>query len=127
LINYDEELSVPTADLVTAKLHWNSVVSSVMAKYMYIDIFFFYLTAKLEYFKYMRIPLALYPEWIIEQYNLKRHALNGKVHLMLRCAVWGLPQAGILANKKLQWKLAPFGYHECLNTPGLRYHDIHPI
>ncbi len=56
---------------------------------------------KLEYFEYMTIPLAQFPDWIIEQYDLKRHALNGKVHLELRRAVWGLPQAGILANKQL--------------------------
>jgi hypothetical protein len=67
----------------------------------------------------MAIPLAPFSKWMIEQYNLEHHALNGKVHLKLRCAVWGLPQAGILANKWLQWKLAPFGYHECLNTPDL--------
>jgi hypothetical protein len=83
--------------------------------------------AKLEYFEYMTSPLALYPDWIIEQYDLKRHALNGKVHLELRRAVWGLPQAGILANEQLQQKLDPFGYHECVNTPGLWYHATHPI
>jgi hypothetical protein len=36
LINYDEDLLVPTA--VTAKLHWNSVVSTALAKFMCIDI-----------------------------------------------------------------------------------------
>jgi hypothetical protein len=40
LINYNEELMVSTADLVTAKLHWNSVVSTALAKYMCIDIYF---------------------------------------------------------------------------------------
>ncbi len=39
LIEYDEELLVPTADLVTAKLRWNSVMSTALAKYMCIDIF----------------------------------------------------------------------------------------
>jgi hypothetical protein len=101
LINYYAELLFPMANLVTAKLHGNSIVSTALAKYMCIDIFFFYLTAKLEYFDYMMIPLALFPDWIIEQYDLKRHALNGKVHLKLRHAVWGLPQVGILANKHL--------------------------
>jgi hypothetical protein len=38
LINYDEELLVPTADLVKAKLHWNSVVSTALAKYICINI-----------------------------------------------------------------------------------------
>jgi hypothetical protein len=75
----------------------------------------------------MTIPLALFPYWIIEQYNLKRHALNGKIHLELRRVVGGLPQAGILANKQLRWKLSPFGYHECMNTPGLWCHDTCPI
>ncbi len=92
---------------------------------MCIIIIFFYLTAKLEYFEYTTIPLALFPQWIIEQYNLNQHTLNGKDHLELRHAVWGLPQVGILTNKRLQQKLAPFGYHEYLNTPGLWYHDTH--
>ena len=45
----------------------------------------------------------------------------------MRQAVWGLPQAGILANKRLRRKLAPFGYHECVNTPGLWRHDSRPL
>jgi hypothetical protein len=49
----------------------------------------------------MTIPLALFPDWIIEQYDLKQHALNGKVHLELRSAMWGLSQVGILVNKQL--------------------------
>jgi hypothetical protein len=69
---------------------------------------FFYLAAKLEYFEYMTIPFALFADWIIEQYDLKQHALNGKVHLELRRAMWGLTQAGILANKQFRWKLAAF-------------------
>ncbi len=41
----------------------------------------------------------------------------------MRQAVWGLPQAGILANKCLHRKLAPFGYYESTNTPGLWHHE----
>ena len=74
----------------------------------------------------MKVPLALFPIWIIKQYDLNTHALNGFVHLEMRRAVWGLPQAGILANKRLQRKLEPHGYHECVNTPGLWYHESQP-
>ncbi len=42
-------------------------------------------------------------------------------------AVWGLPQAGILANKRLRQKLAPFGYDKCVNTPGLWRHESRPL
>jgi hypothetical protein len=127
LIKYEEELSVRTVDINTAKLHWNSVISTDDAQYMCLDIGNFYLTAALEYFEYMQIPLVLFPAWIMEQYNLKMHALNGYVHLEMRRAVWGLPQAGILANKRLRRKLAPFGYYECVNTPGLWYQVSRPI
>jgi hypothetical protein len=101
LIHCNKELLVPTARLETAILHWNSIVSTAMAKYMCIDLKNFYLTAKPEYYEYMTIHLAYFPPWIVDQYNLNLHALNGKVHLKLWRAVWGLPQAGILANKQL--------------------------
>jgi hypothetical protein len=89
LIDYDDELSAPMVDLVTAKLHPNSAASTALAKYMCIDLKPFYLTAQLEYFEYMTIPLALFPPWIMEQYDLNKHALNGKVYIELRHAVWG--------------------------------------
>jgi hypothetical protein len=41
--------------------------------------------------------------------------------------IWGLPQAGILANKLLRKRLAPHGYYECINTPGLWRHEWQPI
>ena len=61
LIDCDGKLSVPTASIDTAKLHWNSVVSTASAKYMCIDITSFYLSAALEYFEYMKIPITLFP------------------------------------------------------------------
>ncbi len=126
-IKYDASASVQTADLNTTKLHWNSVISTKDARYVCLDIKNFYLTAALEYYKYMKKPLTLFPTWIIEQYDLNKHALHGLVHLEMRRAVWGLPQGGILANKHLRRKLAPFGYHESENTPGLWYHESRPI
>jgi hypothetical protein len=73
------------------------------------------------------MPLNLFPIWIIKQYDLIKHAKDGWVHLKMRRAVWGLLQAGILANKRLCRKLAPFGHYKCINTPGLWYHEMHPI
>jgi hypothetical protein len=67
----------------------------------------------------MQMPLSLFLVWIQEQYNRVVLALNGYVHLKMRRSVWGLPQAGILANKPLQRKLAPFEYYKHTNTPGL--------
>jgi hypothetical protein len=124
LITYTSSLSIRTADLDTAKLHWNIVQG---AKYMCLDVNFFYLTTKLEYFKYMCMPLELFPIWIQEQYNLKMLVYKGFVHLEMQRAVWGLPQAGILANKRLKRNPAPFGYNKHISNPGLWYHETRPI
>jgi hypothetical protein len=43
---------------------WNSVLSAEGAKYMCLDIKNFYLTAALDYYEYVKIPLALFSEWI---------------------------------------------------------------
>ncbi len=94
---------------------------------MCLDIKNFYLSAPLNRYKYMKMPLELFPEWIRIQYNLDKLALNGFVYLEMRRSVWGLPQAGILENKLLQKHLLPHGYFECPNTPGLWKHSTHPI
>ena len=60
LINNTGEILVPTANIDTEKLHWNSVVSTALAQYMCIDIKSFYLSTALEYYKYMKIPYALF-------------------------------------------------------------------
>ncbi len=41
LINYPGKLSTCMADLTTSKLMWNSVLSTLGAKYMCLDIIFF--------------------------------------------------------------------------------------
>ncbi len=102
LINYPGELSTRTADLTTSKFMWNSILSTEGAKYTCLDIKNFYLTAPLDCHEYMEMPIGLFPTWIIEQYDLMKHVLNWFVYLEMRCAVWGLPQAGIVANKLLR-------------------------
>ncbi len=101
IINYPGKLSTKTANLTTSKLMWNSVLSTEGAKYMCLDIKKFYLAAPLSRFEYMKMPMPLFPSWIIKQYNLTKHILNGFIYIKMRCAVWGLSQAGILANKLL--------------------------
>ncbi len=103
------------------------MVSTAIARYMCLDIKKITSPPALEYFKYMKIPLALFPAWTIEQYNLNKMALDGWVCIKMRMALWGLPQAGILANECLHRKLAPFGYYESVNTPVLWQHESQPL
>ena len=45
----------------------------------------------------------------------------------IRKAIYGLPQAGVLANKILKKRLAPSGYYEMPHTLGLWKHVSCPI
>jgi hypothetical protein len=87
---------------------------------MRLDFKNFYLTAPLDWYKYMKMPLSLFPSWTRKQYNLDKLAKNGFVYLEMCQAVWGLSQAGILTNKLLQKHLLPHGYYEWRNL-------THPI
>jgi hypothetical protein len=63
----------------------------------------------------------------MKQYELVKHVLKGFIYLEMRRAMWGLPQAGILANKLLRQHLLPHGYYECNNTPGPWKRETRPI
>jgi hypothetical protein len=41
--------------------------------------------------------------------------------------MYRLKQAGLLANKLLQKRLAPFGYYPDRHTPGMWLHKTRPI
>ena len=86
---------------------------------MCLDLKSFYLSVPLEQYEYMHIPIGMFPVWTINQYDLLTKVVQGYVYLEMRRAVWGLPQAGILANKLLRKRLAPKGYYECKQTPSL--------
>jgi hypothetical protein len=127
LIDYPGELTTRTADITTAKLHWNGMLSAPNAKFMCLDIKFFDLSAPLNRFKYMGIAFVLFLPWIIDQYDLAKKVHNGHIYVKMWCAVWGLPQAEILANTLLKKRLAPHGYFECTHMPGLWKHATQPI
>ena len=71
LINFPCDVTTPTAYLITAKLIFNSVLSTKNAKFMCADIANFYLNNLMERYEYMKLPLDIIPEEIIQQYNLR--------------------------------------------------------
>ena len=70
----------------------------------------------------MKVLLPLFPQQIIEQYDLLKSVKNGFVYLKIRKAIYRLPQTGILANKQLREKLGPADYYEVVYTPCLWRH-----
>jgi hypothetical protein len=76
LIDYPGELTTRTADLTTTKMVWNSVISTDDARYLCLDIKNFYLGTPMDRFEYMKMPLSIFPQATIDQYNLNEHAKN---------------------------------------------------
>jgi hypothetical protein len=118
-IEYHGNVTCPTANLTTAKLMFNSILSTPDAKFMGIDLKDFYLCSHLDDYEYVRIPEHMLPDAIIELYDLKDKIVNGFVYAEVRKGMYGLPQAGRLTNLQLQKFLEPHGYIPCPITPGL--------
>ena len=94
---------------------------------MSMDIRNYYLGTPLDRYEYMRFNIDMIPEEIKQQYKLDALESNGWVYVEIRKGMYGLPQAGILANKLLKTRLEPHGYYECRHTPGLWRHKWRPI
>ena len=76
----------------------------------------------------MKIQIAQIPDKIITEYNLKNKVhRDGSVYIEIQNGMYGLPQAGMLANKLLKHRLATHGYYEVCHTPGYWRHMSRPI
>ena len=126
-VEYPHDVSTKTADLTTAKLLINSVLSTPNGRFMCIDIKDFYLGTPMAHYEYMRIPLHMLPDAIIQQYDLLPLVHNGHVYVEIRRGMYGLPQAGKLANDQLVKFLAPHGYEPVPLTAGLWRHKTRDI
>jgi hypothetical protein len=94
---------------------------------MCLDIKDFYLNTPMSRSEYMRIPVASIPTTIMSHYNLAAISHRGNVYVEINKGMYGLPQAGKLANDGLLVHLSAHGYHQCKFTPGLFRHATRPI
>ena len=127
LINYPYKLTTRTADLITTKLLWNSVISTPGARYMCIDIKNMYLMTPMKRREYMRIPIDIVPDKFIRLHNLRCNIHKGYLYMEIQRGMYGLPQAGKIANTMLKEHLAKGGYYEVPHTPGLFKHFCCPV
>ena len=91
------------------------------------DISNFYYGTPLDNYEYMRIPITLIPDEIIEQYNLRELESDGYVHIEIRKGMPGLKQAGRIAQDRLISHLAPHGYAPVKHTPSLWRHKSNSV
>jgi hypothetical protein len=127
-INYPFEVATPTAEMLVAKILFNSVISTPGARFMTMDISNFYLMTPLKRPEFIRIKLSEVPEEIIQEYQLRKKVnAKGMIHMKVVRGMYGLPQAGLLANELLEKRLNKHGYRQSKLVPGLWKHDTRPI
>ena len=103
------------------KLLLNSVISTPGARFMTAEISDFYLGTPLPRPEYLRIS-----EEIIRQRNLGKYILNGAILFEINKGMYGLPQAGLLAQERLMTHLAAHGYTQT-STPCLFRHATNGV
>ncbi len=70
---------------------------------MTLDIKNFYLNTPMARYEYVRIKIEDIPDEIIKQYNLREKTdTDGYVFIEVSKGMYGLPQAGILAQQLLE-------------------------
>jgi len=110
-----------TADMQTVKLLLNAVVSE-NAEFCTADIGDFYLGSDLEHDEFMYLTRSQVPADIQARYLSTIIWLGDKTLVRISKGIYGLPQAGRLANQKLVQLLSAHGYHQT-QTPCLFKHD----
>ena len=113
--------------MLLVKILFNSVVSTPGARFMAIDISDFYLGTPLKRKEYFKLSLRDIPDEIIAEYRVHDMAVDGHIYVEVSKGMYGLPQAGLLANEHLERKLRPFGYRQSTRIPGLWRHLWRPI
>ncbi len=121
------DYSAGACDLVSFKLLINSVLSNPRAKFMCLDLKNFYLNTKLKHDRYMRIRIADIPDDIINRCDLRDKVSNGYVYVKITGGMYGLPEAGQIANEELLAVLGKDGFYESRHTNGLILHKSRPL
>jgi hypothetical protein len=114
--------------MLVAKILFNSVISTVGSKFMFMDISNFYLMTPLKRPEYIRTKLSNILEEIITEYKLLNLVdKHGCIHIAAIRGMYGLPHSGLLANELLEKRLNQHRYRQSKLVPGLWTHDWRPI
>jgi hypothetical protein len=86
-INYPGKVATPTAEMLVAKMLFNSVISTKGAQFMTIDISNFYLMTPLHHAEFILIKISDIPDEVIREYKLREKATkNGSIYIRAKSA-----------------------------------------
>ena len=124
LIYYPGDVITPTSDLATTKLHVNSAIPYIKARYMCMDVKCFHLNNIMNRTEYIMIRIAMIPQGFVVKYNIQEKAHNGYIYSRVTKAMYVLPQAGRIAHDALVKHLDSYGYHPSNKTLVLWTHKM---
>ena len=120
-INYPGATTALTAAMPVVKLLLQAAVSED-AHIMTMDAKDYYLNTPLLRPEYLRIPIKFISQQVIDKHNLGVYVRNDSILFSVHKGMYGLPQAGLLAQQQLITHLRRHGYHETA-TPCLFRHN----
>ena len=121
-------MGAPTADMLLANILFNSIISTKNRRFVTGDIKNIYLNTPPKRKEYIKLKLADIPQEVITEYKLRDISTkDDSVRLEVNKGMYGLPQAGLLAQELLQERLAQHGYHQSKIIPGLWKYESRPI
>jgi hypothetical protein len=117
-VHYLGNAGTPTANLLSVKPLINSTISTPDAKYMTMDMKDFYLNTPMARYKYMQQRIANMLDDVIKHYSLTNLATpDGYVYCEIQKGMYGLPQAGIIAQQLLEKRLQQHGTAKAKQHP----------
>ena len=129
--NYHGITASYQAAMVTTKLLLNKTISDIQSKVFTMDITDMYLQSQLppDQYEYMVIDINEVPDDIISEYNLTSFLTpnTNKFYVEVTGALYGMKQAGYIANKDLVNYLESNDYMQAKNTPCLFKHTTDDI
>ena len=119
LINYLEDVGMPTANLMLIQIFLNSVIFTPGAQCAMTDIENFYLMTPLKWPEFAKIKHTDIPAEMIKEYNLHDKASPDRwVYIKVIDGMYGLPQAGSLGHVFLEDHLNKEEYFQGKMVPG---------
>ncbi len=119
-INYPGEVATPTAEMLSAKMLFNSVISTRGARFMTMDISNFYFMTPLHRPEFICMKLSNIPDEIINEYKLRdKTTPSGSIYIVTNFGMYGLPQSGLIANELLEKRLNEHSYQQSKLVQGL--------
>jgi hypothetical protein len=116
LITYPFELTVGTTDMVSSKLLWNSTIITGGTRLAGADIKNMYLETPLGRYEYMKMPLSLFLQDIIDHYGLLDKEL-------MVTSTWRFARGCMVSYKLASWPTS-FSRSTLPNTDTSNNHSL---